>query len=307
MVLPALVYKKLVPRDFKVLSVIERGMSRYEYVPLEYIERHARMPSTHVALVLQKLNKLKLVKRRLGDYVGYRLTYLGLDMLALHSLVERGVLQALGDKLGVGKESDVYSGLTPAGERVIVKFHRVGRTSFQRVVRVRHYAAERPLQNWFQAAKIAGQREYRVLEELYRAGALVPRPISYSRHVVVTEYIEGIELYRYTDPIDPEAMLEKIIDTLAKAYQEVGVVHGDLSEYNVIVALRDGEEQPYIIDWPQYVERENPAADQLLRRDVEYIARFFRKRYGVEADVEQLLRRVKGEPIEHAVQEDRQP
>ncbi len=295
MVQLALTYRKLVPRDFRVLSVIEREMSRYEYVPLEVIERRARMPSTHVAMSLQKLNKLRLVKRRLGDYVGYRLTYMGLDVLALHSLVERGVLQALGDKLGVGKESEVYSGLTPTGERVIVKFHRLGKTSFHHVVLVRHYAADKPYANWFQVAKVSGQREYRALEELYRVGALVPRPLSYSRHAVVTEYIEGVELYRYPEPADPEAMLRLILETLRKAYLEVGIVHGDLSEYNVLVTMEGDEEKPYIIDWPQYVEREHPSAEELLRRDIHYIVRFFRKRYGVEADEDEALKYVKGE------------
>ena len=295
MVLIALTYKKLVDRDFKILGIIEREMSRYEYVPLELIERRARMPSTHVAMTLRKLNALKLIKRRLGEYVGYRLTYLGLDMLALRSLVERGVISALGDKLGVGKESDVYSGLTPGGERVIVKFHRVGRTSFQRVVRVRHYAAARPYSSWYDLAKIAGQREYKALEELYHAEALVPKPLGYSRHVVVTEFIEGVELYLYEAPIDPESMLRSILWTLRKAYTEVGIVHGDLSEYNVIVMIENGEEKPYIIDWPQYVEKEHPAAEQLLRRDVEYIVRFFRRKYRVILDAGKALRYVKGE------------
>ncbi len=269
-------------------------MSRYEYVPLELIERRVRLPSTHVAASLQKLNKLRLVKRRLGDYVGYKLTYMGLDILALHSLVKRGVLHALGDKLGVGKESEVYSGLTPSGEHVIVKFHRVGKTSFHHIVLVRHYAAEKPYTNWFQVAKVSGQREYRALEELYRAGAMVPKPISYSRHAVVTAYIEGVELYRYRDPIDPEAMLDRILETLMIAYTEVGIVHGDLSEYNVLVSFEDEEEKPYIIDWPQYVEREHPQAEQLLRRDVEYILKFFKKHYGVEREIEEALKYVKG-------------
>lgn len=294
MVLIALTYKKLVERDFKILGIIEREMARYEYVPIEQIERRARMPSTHVAMILRKLNMLKLVKRRIGEYVGYRLTYLGLDMLALRSLVERGVIQALGERLGVGKESDVYSGLTPSGERVIVKFQRVGRTSFQRVVRVRPYAATRPYASWYDLAKIAGQREFRALEELYRAGALVPRPLGYSRHVVVTEFVEGVELYLYENPVDPESILRDILDTVRKAYLDVGIVHGDLSEYNVIVSIENDREKPYIIDWPQYVEREHPAADQLLRRDVEYVVKFFKRKYGVKYDAEKALQYVRG-------------
>ncbi len=294
MVLLALTYKKLVDRDFKVLQVIEREMPRYEYVPVEVIERRLRMPSSHVALSLQKLNQLKLVRRRLGEYVGYTLTYMGLDVLALHSLVERGILHALGDKLGVGKESDVYSGLTPSGQRVIVKFHRLGRTSFQRFVRVRTYVADKPYHSKLEVAKIAGQREFKALQELSRVGALVPKPIGYSRHAVVAEYLEGVELYEYREAMDPESMLLDILETLRKAYVDVGIVHGDLSEYNILVVVEGDREKPYIIDWPQYVEREHPSAEELLRRDVEYVARFFRKRYGVEVDLEKAVKYVKG-------------
>jgi RIO kinase 2 len=295
MVLIALTYKKLVDRDFKILSVIEAEMPRYEYVPVDVIERRTRLPSSHVNAALQKLNQLKLVRRRLGEYVGYRLTYLGLDMLALRSLVERGVLQALGDTIGVGKESDVYSGLTPSGERVIVKFHRVGRTSFQRVVLVRPYVRDKPAYSWLYLAKLAGEREFKALQELYSVGARVPKPLGRSRHVVVTEYVEGVELYEYRDAMDPEGMLVKILETIRKAYLDVGIVHGDLSEYNIMVTVRDDEEEPLIIDWPQYVEKDHPSASELLRRDVAYVLRFFRKAYGVEMDLDLALAYVKGE------------
>ncbi len=296
MVILALTYKKLVDRDFRVLGAVEREMTRYEYVPVEVIERVARMPSSHVKLSLDKLNRLKLLERRLGSYVGYRLTWMGFDILALRSLVERGVLEALGDKLGVGKESDVYSGLAPGGKRVIVKFHKVGRTSFHHIVKHRPYAAEKPWATWMQVAKVSAEREYRALEELYRVGARVPRPIARSRHAVVTDYVEGVELYEYREAVDPEGMLAKILETVRKAYLEVGIVHGDLSEYNILVTIReDGEEEPMIIDWPQYVYRGEPLAEKLLRRDVEYVVRFFRRRFRVEADVERALRYVRGE------------
>ncbi len=295
MVLLAITFKKLVRNDFRILRIIERFLSRYEYVPVEIIERYARIPSKHVALILRKLNRLGLVERKIGDYTGYRLTFMGLDILALKALVDRGVLSALGDKLGVGKESDVYVGITPSGEKVIVKLHKLGRTSFRGVTRVRAFATTKPFSSWLMLAKISGQREYRVLEELYRVHANVPAPISYSRHAVVAKFIEGIELYRYKSPIDPDNILSQIVETIRKAYLDVGVVHGDLSEYNVMVSLENEREKPYIIDWPQYVEKDHPSAEYLLRRDIEYIARFFEKKYRVIVSLDKLLKFVKGE------------
>jgi len=291
----ALTFKKLVENDFKILRVIEKLLPRYEYVPVERIEQRVKMPSKHVALILRKLNRLGLIERRIGDYVGYRLTFMGLDILALKALVDRGVLSALGDKLGVGKESDVYIGITPSEEKVIVKFHKLGRTSFRGVTRVRAFATTKPFSSWLMLAKVSGQREYRVLEELCKVHANVPMPISYSRHAVVAKFIEGIELYRYKSPVNPGNILYQIMETVRKAYLDVGVVHGDLSEYNVMVSFENEHEKPYIIDWPQYVEKDHPSAEHLLRRDVEYIAKFFKKKYRVIVSLDKLLKFVKGE------------
>jgi len=291
----AYIYRQLNERDFKVLLAIEKYMPRYEYVAVELIDRETRLPPNMLNYSLLKLNRLKLIKRRTGSYIGYCLTYLGYDCLALRSLVERGVLAALGDKMGVGKESDVYEGLTPANDKVIVKFHRAGRTSFKHIKRVRTYATERPEYSWLLQAKIAAEREYKVLDELYKVKARVPKPIGRSRHVVVTEFIEGIELYRYKDAMDPLGMLKKILETIRKAYLHAGIVHGDLSEYNVMVQIVDDEEEPYIIDWPQFVEKEHPSANSLLERDVTYVIKFFKKRYGVDISREKALKYVKGE------------
>lgn len=57
---------------------------------------------------LRVLLKHKLVHHENARYDGYRLTPLGYDFLALHALTSRGALTAVGRKVGVGKESDVY-------------------------------------------------------------------------------------------------------------------------------------------------------------------------------------------------------
>ncbi len=287
----ATIYKQLTQRDFKILRAIERGLGKYEYVPVEYIISQSRIPETYAYMSLGKLNKLKLVRRITATYLGYQLTYRGLDCLALKSLVDRGIIEALGDKLGVGKESDVYRALTPAGDQVILKLHRVGRTSFRQTKRYRTYLEDKPSLGWLIQAKIAGEREFKALAELHKAGARVPRPLGWSRHAVVTEYVEGVELYRVKGLSDPVDVLQKIIDTIRIAYTRVGIVHGDLSEYNIMVTV---EEEPLIIDWPQYVERDHPSAPDLLRRDVEYVVRFFRKKFNVELDLEEALQYVTG-------------
>ncbi len=290
---PHTLRSRLDDSDMRVLAAIESLTSRYEYVPVEVLERRVRMPPTKLARSLDRLNELKLIRRRLGSVIGYKLTYYGLDVLAYDSLLRRRALAALGERLGVGKEGEVYLGVTPSGERVVVKFHREGRKSFSHIKRLRGYAAVFDRKQWFRIAKVSGEREFKVLVALRDEGARVPRPIAWSRHAVVQELIPGVELYRVKelDPDVAEQVLSDVIETVKIAYQRVGVVHGDLSEYNILVS-EDG--RGYVIDWPQYVYREDPAAEELLARDVEYVAFFFRRRFGLRVDPESLLSKVKG-------------
>ncbi len=278
------------PEDLKVLQAIEKFMKSYEFVPIEVLEKATKLPPHKLERSLYKLNSLKIIKRQSAASLGYRLTILAYDILAVHSLMKRGVIAEVGEKIGVGKESDVYLVLSPAGKKVALKFHRVGRTSFRHVARTRSYKLET---SWLLQSKVSAQREFVALKELYDVGAKVPRPIDRSRHAVVTEYIEGTVELREKPPLsDPLKAFEDIITTIEKAYNEVGIVHGDLSEYNVIVNPETSE--AYVIDWPQYVEKDHPRARELLKRDVEYIVRFFRKVYKVPVETEEVLRAIEG-------------
>ncbi|ACL10351.1 RIO-like serine/threonine kinase [Desulfurococcus amylolyticus 1221n] len=290
--LPGEIYKSLTDKDFKVLAAIEKGISRgMEYVALETIERISGLHEGEVILVLGKLHELGLVRRKtIAGYKAYRLTYIGYDMLAFRALVNKNILEALGNKIGVGKESEIYIGLAPGGLKVVVKVLRIGRTSFQRTRLLRSWSSNKVSTTWYEESKLAAEREFKALKTLSSINALVPVPLGYNRHVIVTEYIEGVELYKRPELRKPEQVLEYIIDTISKAYREAGIVHGDLSEYNIIVTVSD--EKPYVIDWPQYIYREEPNALQLLRRDVEYVVKFFNKVYGLNIDHMAIYNRI---------------
>ena len=59
-------------------------------------------------MYISNLAKYKLLHKESKKYEGYRLTYLGYDFLAIHSLVKKGVITSVGRQIGVGKESDVF-------------------------------------------------------------------------------------------------------------------------------------------------------------------------------------------------------
>ncbi len=292
------IYKRLEEPEFRILRIIERHMKKYEYVPIELIEKESKLPPSKLSNSIKKLSTLKLVRRTLGSIIGYTLTYLGLDVLALRGLIVRGIIKDLRDRIGAGKEGDVYIGITPSDEKVTVKFHREGSAPFRKIKRTRSFAIDMSWGSMIEVAKVLGEREFRILVELYNKGARVPEPVAWNRHAVVTKYIEGsIELYKRPELDEDEALevLKQVLETIRKAYMDVGVVHGDLSEYNILVRTKDDKVEAYVIDWPQYVYKDEPHAEELLKRDVQYISRFFRKIYGVRIECENALKYVKGE------------
>lgn len=283
--------KKLEADDIRVLLAVEEGTSRYQYVPEEEIQRATRIPGKVLSRRLSRLHGLGLLGRCVAPYVGYTPTTTGYDCLAIHALVRAEVLEALGRPLGVGKEADVYEALTPSGERVAVKFHRLGRTSFRQTRRLRGYTQPDVHATWFQRSKAAAGREFKALKLVHKHGVAVPRPIMRNRHVVVMGMIEGAELVEYSWLPNPAQTLHRILQNVRRAYLKAGVIHADLSEFNIVL---EPNGEILIIDWPQFVRTTHPNAEQLLRRDLRNVLGFFRRKFRLSVDLEDAVDYVKG-------------
>lgn len=278
------IFRKLEIEDFRVLQLIEAGMTSREFVPKEQIVKYSKVPVERIDFQLSRLDKLGLIYRMRAGYVGYTLNYSGYDCLAINALVKAGVLEAFGKPLGVGKEADVYDALDPKGKRVAVKFHRLGRISFRQTRRKRGYMLDRA--GWLWQSRLAAEKEFQTLKLVYAHGVAVPEPLSQNRHAIVMGVIEGAMLVRWREVEDPAAVLKEVLLNVRKAYLEAGVIHGDLSEYNVILKP---SMHVLIIDWPQSVPKTHPNAEDLLRRDVKNVVDAFVRKYRIKIRVEDAL------------------
>jgi len=281
----ASILPELEPEDFRVLQALELGMARFEYVPVEEIVKYANLNTREVDFRISGLNKKGLLYGQPGPYAGYILNYAGYDCLALNALVKADALEALGRSLGVGKEADVFEALTPDGARVAVKFHRLGRTSFRDTRRKRGYGADGRHVSWLYRSRLAAEREFEALRLVQSADVSAPEPIQQNRHVLVMSYIDGYNLADVDTLDDPEGFLDDILQNVRRALSAC-VIHTDLSEFNIVVQT-DGE--VLLIDWPQFVSSDHPNADMLLRRDVYNVLRYFRRKFGLERDIDEAL------------------
>jgi RIO kinase 2 len=285
------VFRKLEPEDFRVLTAVELGMVSHAYTPIEDIVRYSSLPREEVLYRIRRLNGFKLIRGIVSPFKGYVLNYYGYDFLALNALVKAGKLEALGKPVGIGKEADVFEGLTPSGEKVIVKFHRVGRVSFRKTRRVRRYIADRTHISWLYQSRKAAEKEFEALEILDRINAKAPKPIAQNRHVVVMSFFSGVELVNVKVVDEPLPLFKDIVDEVKRVYFEAGLIHGDLSEYNIIIK-EDGDFM--LIDWPQFMKRSDPESEKYLKRDLEKIVSFFNKRFKLKLNPNQVLNYVLG-------------
>jgi RIO kinase 2 len=286
------VFRELENEDLRVLQVIETAMSQREFVSKEQISRFTKFSlDRDTGFRLNRLSKLGLIYSMRGAYLGYTLKYAGYDCLAINALVRSGVLEAFGKSLGVGKEADVYDALNPKGERIAVKFHRLGRISFRQTVRKRGYTTEHSA-GWLFQSRLAAEREFQALTLLSPFRVAVPEPYSQNRHVVAMGMIEGTELANWKRLSRPERILREILRNVRKAFSKAGVIHGDLSEYNII--LRPNK-HILIIDWPQFVTKDHPNAQEMLSRDVRNVLRYFERKHRLHVRLEESLNYVVGE------------
>lgn len=280
-------FRKLEPEDLHLLQAIEQQMKNYEHAPKDAIQKQAQIPFSEIEYRLPLLIKKGLIHGWQGKYVGYGLTTAGHDTLAINALVKDDIIEAFGKPLGVGKESDVYAALSPDDRQVALKFHRIGRTSFKKTKLKRNYTVKYSYTpDWHHQSRIAAKKEYVALKQLYPKGVAVPKPIKQTRHVLVMGMIEGAELYHFSELPDPQAVYHDILVNVRQAYQNVKMIHGDLSPYNIII-------QPnfdiLIIDWPQNVSTTHPNAKELLERDIQNVLTFFQRKYGLKNSLDDAV------------------
>ncbi|MBW3017158.1 Kae1-associated serine/threonine protein kinase, partial [Candidatus Woesearchaeota archaeon] len=119
------------------------------------------------------------------------------------------------------------------------------------------------------------QREYRNLLKAREAGVKCPTPYAFENNVLVMEFIgdeKACPQAKNCAPRNAKKFIKDVVDEMRKLHK-AGIVHGDLSEYNIL--NKDGS--PVLIDFSQETQKNNPIFGELLERDIKNIARYAKK------------------------------
>ena len=131
--------------------------------------------------------------------------------------------------------------------------------------------------------KTWAEKELRNYRRIYAAGIRCPRPVLLKGHVLIMEFLgrDGWPSPRIRDAgLSERPLREAYVQTISimrRMFQRCKLVHGDLSEYNLL--WHDGE--VYVIDVSQSVESDHPSALDFLRKDCSNVNDYFRKAGGL--------------------------
>jgi RIO kinase 1 len=204
-------------------------------------------------------------------------------------LVEEGLIDEVMRQLMSGKEATVYVVRCGDDIRCAKVYKEADKRSFHQAVayqegrRVKNSRQARAMEKGTRYGRKMAEETWQnaEVEALYRlaaAGVRVPAPFVCFEGVLLMELVTGadgnaaprlndVELTRELALQYHKALLRQVVLMLC-----AGVIHGDLSEYNILVDA----EGPVIIDLPQAIDAAGSSvAASMLDRDVTNLATFF--------------------------------
>ncbi len=217
------------------------------------------------------------------------------DHYTLHNLfraILKANLEGLEGVVSLGKEAIVFKAKTRDGKPRAVKIYRVETSNFKKM---QDYIQGDPrFQNVPKSKRKLVetwcQKEYKNLVIAKGARVHSPEPFAFAGNVLVMEFIGddwAAPLIKDAEIEEPENALKLIMEDMKKLYK-AGLVHSDLSEFNILY----WKKTPWLIDFAQGMLLKHPKADEFLKRDCDNIAKFFKK-IGVKTSGNEILEFVK--------------
>ena len=203
----------------------------------------------------------------------------GRTLTTVMHLLNRGRLRELQGTVKSGKESRIYRGIDMKGGDVAVKIYLTSSAIF-RQGRLKYIRGDPRFKDIPHDTRSLidqwASKEFKNLQLAKEAGLAVPTPIYVEKNVLLMEFIgkNGVPAPHLREvPLQAaSSWYDKIVEMVKDLYHKAKFVHGDLSEYNILVP----NGYPMLIDFAQAVTIEHPEAREFLKRDIENLNNYFK-------------------------------
>ena len=211
----------------------------------------------------------------------------------------KGKIEQLLGVISTGKEANVFMGIDSKGNKIAVKIYRTYTTEFRRIW---EYLAADPRVGYLpkdirKLVFVWTRREFKNLQRAMKYAVRAPEPIAFRNNVLIMEFIGDEtpaprlkDVEKVLERRDFEELYEFSMSAIERLWKRGDMVHGDLSEYNILLW-----ERPVIIDWSQATVKRNRMSLTLLYRDLRNIINYFGRKGVAVDDLEEKLRELTGD------------
>lgn len=202
----------------------------------------------------------------------------------LKQLQNKGFIKTITGTIASGKESGIFlAKLGSKGEEhcetlsikspIIIKIFRTSTLNFKQITQ--YLSGDRRFRNFskktHRVINLWVEKEFSNLKRSVLAEINVPKPILVKKNILLMELLgengEPFPLLKNSPEAMNESTLKQITDQIKQLFQRAGLVHADLSPFNILI----GNQIPYLIDMSQSVLISHPQALKFLKRDLNNI------------------------------------
>ncbi|QDS69183.1 hypothetical protein FKW77_000018 [Venturia effusa] len=220
--------------------------------------------------------------------------------LLLLQMINKGTISEVHGCISTGKEANVYQAILEpeateespiTSSKYVYRAIKVYKTSILVFKdREKYISGDYRFQKGYQKSsnramvRLWAEKELRNLRRMHAAGIPCPEPLQLKDHVLVMEFLgkRGKPAPRLKDVFfDGETASDRwrdvyyqVLGYMRRVYQVCHLVHGDLSEYNMLWM----DDKAWYIDVSQSVEHDHPRSLEFLRMDIKNVTDYFRRK-----------------------------
>ncbi|CAI5446654.1 unnamed protein product [Caenorhabditis angaria] len=201
--------------------------------------------------------------------------------LTLLKWINQGVIDSIEGIIATGKESAVlHAKQNENNEHYAVKVYKTTLSEFKN--RSEYVKDDFRFKNPRGVLKIWAEREFMNLSRMTKHGLPCPCPFKLKKNMLAMSLIgnggiaaprlKNVQWEFFTDE-ERRGIYEQVEKIMCRMYKECLLVHGDLSEFNLLLNLENN--QVFVIDVSQAMDLSHPRNLQFLTRDIANILAFF--------------------------------